>query len=80
MEKHKAIKPGEVVSVDMMTSPTPGLVAQMSGFLTSKRYKHMAVYVDQATGYGFTWPQYSADAEESIKGKSPLRNIWAILA
>ena len=29
-------KPGECVSVDMMTSPTPGLVAQMSGNLHAK--------------------------------------------
>ena len=69
LEKYKASQPGEVVAVDMMTSPTPGLVAQMAGFLTSKRYKHMTIFVDQATGYGFTWQQYTTDAEETLKGK-----------
>jgi len=62
-------KPGECVSVDMMTSPTPGLVAQMSGKPTCKRYKHAAVYVDQATGLGFTWLQKSVDIEDTMEGK-----------
>ena len=35
--------PGDVVSVDQMTSPTAGLIAQMSGFLTKKRYKYATV-------------------------------------
>ncbi len=43
-------KPGECVSVNMMTFPTSGLVAQMSGKPICKRYKHAAVYVD-SLGY-----------------------------
>ena len=38
--------PGEVVSVDQMVSPTPGLIAQMTGKLTTKRYKYATVFVD----------------------------------
>ncbi len=34
-----ASKPGQVVSIDQLVSPTPGLIAQMIGFLTTKRYK-----------------------------------------
>ena len=49
----KDLKPGEVVSVDQLVSPTPGLIAQMIGFLTKQRYKYTTVYVDQATGLGF---------------------------
>ena len=30
----KALKPGEVISVDQMVSPVPGLITQMVGFLT----------------------------------------------
>ena len=30
----KTLKPGEVISVDQMVSPVPGLIAQMVGFLT----------------------------------------------
>jgi hypothetical protein len=39
-------KPGEIVSVDQLVSPTPGLIAQMTGFLTTKRYRYATVYVD----------------------------------
>ena len=37
-ETERKNTPGETVSVDQMISPTPGLVAQMTGMLTSKRY------------------------------------------
>jgi len=67
--------PGAVVSVDMMTSPTPGLVAQMTGKPTHLRYRHAAVYVDQATGLGFVWLQKSIDAEETIIGKKAFENF-----
>ena len=39
--------PGERVSVDQLVSPTPGLVAQITGILTTKRYKYATVFVDQ---------------------------------
>ena len=39
----KPTKPGQVVSVDQLVSPTPGLVAQMTGKLTTKRYKYATV-------------------------------------
>jgi hypothetical protein len=51
--KDKAVKSelrvGDVTSVDQMNSSTPGLVAQISGILTTKRYKCATVFVDQAT-------------------------------
>ena len=65
----KPTKPGEVVSVDQMVSPTPGLIAQMTGILTRKRYKYATVYVDQATRLGYVYLQQTATAEETIKGK-----------
>jgi len=36
-----------------MTLLTPGLVAQMSGKPTCKRYHHAAIYIDQATSLSF---------------------------
>jgi len=67
--------PGAVVSVDMMMSPTPGLVAQMTSKPTHLRYQHAAVYVNQATGLGFVWLQQSIDAEETIIGKKAFENF-----
>ena len=62
-------KPGMVVSVDQLVSPTPGLVAQMTGFMTKKRYRYATVYVDQATSLGFVFLQKTATVEETLQGK-----------
>jgi len=67
--------PGAMVSVDMMTSPMPGLVAQMTGKPTHQHYQHAAVYVDQAMGLGFVWLQKSINAEETIIGKKAFENF-----
>jgi hypothetical protein len=64
-----AIRPGECTSMDQMVSATPGLIAQMRGISTTKRYKCITVFVDQATGYGFTHAQKSTSAEETIAAK-----------
>ena len=63
------LQPGDVVSVDQMVSPTAGFIAQMTGILTTKRYKYATVYVDQASRLGYTFIQKTATAEETIKGK-----------
>jgi len=42
---------------------------------THLRYRHAAVYVDQATGLGFVWLQKSIDAEETIIGKKAFENF-----
>ena len=65
----RPIKPGQVVSVDHLVSPTPGLIAQMTGFLTTKRYKYATVYVDQFSPIGFVHLQKTASAEETVEGK-----------
>jgi hypothetical protein len=48
----QTLQPGDVVSVDQMVSPILGLVAQISGILTTKRYKYATVFVDQALRLG----------------------------
>ena len=63
------MKPGNCIAVDMLASPTPGLVAQLTGILTRKRYKYATVYVDMATRYGYVVMQETATAEETILGK-----------
>ena len=65
----KLKRPGEMVSVDMLTSPSPGLVAQMTGRLTKARYRYATVYVDQFSRLSYVYLQKSADAEETLKGK-----------
>ena len=65
----KSTTPGKVVSVDMLVSQTPGLIAQMTGFITKQRYRYATVYVDQATGFGFTYLQQTASAAETLQSK-----------
>ena len=69
MIPEKEYTPGQCVAVDMLKSPTPGLIAQLTGRLTKDRYKYATVYVDVATGYGTVVLQKTANAEETIKGK-----------
>ena len=65
----KATRPGDVVSVDQLVSPTPGFISQITGRLTTKRYKYTTVYVDQFSGLGYVYLQKTASADETIEGK-----------
>lgn len=65
----KPLKPGDCVSVDQLTSPTPGLIAQITGCLMTQRHKCATVYVDNYSWLGFIWHQKSSGAEETITGK-----------
>ena len=62
-------KPGQCMSVDQLVSPTPGLIAQMTGFITKQRYKYATVYVDQYSGLSFVYLQCTASAAETLDGK-----------
>jgi hypothetical protein len=63
----KPTRPGQVVSVDQLVSPTPGLIAQMTGFPTTKRYRYATVYVDQFSRLGFIYLQKTASMEETVE-------------
>ena len=67
--ENKTLKPGEVISVDQMVSPVPGLIAQMVGFLMRQRYKYATVFVDQASCMGFVYLQKTCSAEETIEAE-----------
>ena len=71
----KPTKPGQVVSVDQLVSPTPGLIAQMTGFLTKKRYKYATVYVDQYSKLSYVYLQKTASAEETLEGKQAFERF-----
>ena len=68
-QRKKAMKPGEVISVDQMVSPVPGLIAQMVVFLMKQHYKYATVFVDQASRMGFVYLQKTCSAEETIEAK-----------
>ena len=68
-QRNQALKPGDIISVDQMVSPVPGLIAQMVGFLTKQRYKYATVFIDQASRMGFIYLQKTCSAEETIEAK-----------
>ena len=61
--------PGDVVSVDQMISATPGLIAQMSGFLTKDRYTCATVFVDHFSNAGYVHLQRSTSVEHTLEAK-----------
>ncbi len=63
------LDPGGVVSVDQMRSSTPGLITQLTGKLTTKRYEYATVYADQASSLGFIYLQKTSTAKETHEGK-----------
>ena len=74
---NQALKPGDVISVDQMVSPVPGLIAQMVGFLTKQHYKYATVFVDQANQIGFVYLQKTCFEEETIKAKRAFEKYAA---
>ena len=75
VDDNKPTRPGQVVSVDQLVSPTPGLIAQMSGFLTTKRYRYATVYVDQYSRLGFIYLQKTASGLETVEGKKAFESM-----
>ena len=65
----KATSPGECVSVDQMESTTPGLVAQLKGSPTNKRYRHATVFVDHYSRFTFVFLQQTLTSEETLRAK-----------
>ena len=65
----KAMKSGECISVDQLISRTPGLVAQISGKLTTSQFKVATVFVDHYSDLDYVHVQESTSAEETIEAK-----------
>ena len=55
--------------LDQLKLPTPGLIAQMTGFLTKQRYRYATVFVDQYSKLGYVHLQVIDTAAETIKAK-----------
>lgn len=60
---------GGCVSVDQMESPTPGLIAQMRGIPTKRRYRVATIFVDHHSGASFVYLQESTTSEETVQAK-----------
>jgi hypothetical protein len=61
--------PGDCVSVDQLESSTPGLIAQLRGFLTRKRYTVSTIFVDHYSRLSYVHLQQSTSAEDTLQAK-----------
>ena len=64
-----ATKPGEVISVDQLESPTPGLYGQLKGAATGKRYRAATIFVDHYSRFSFCYLQESLTSADTLKAK-----------
>ena len=65
----RATAPGQVVSVDQLQSPTPGLIPQAKGTLTTRRYTGATVFADHYSDLTYVHLHESLSTNETIKAK-----------
>ena len=61
--------PGEIAYTNIMTSSVPGLIPQMVGFLTSRKFHYISFFVDDSSDYTFVHHQESTSADDTILAK-----------
>ena len=69
LPQKKITQPGQVVSVDCLTSADPGLIAQMAGGLTNARYLHVCVFVDHYSDLSYVHLLKTQSGEEVLEAK-----------
>ena len=65
------------MSIDQLESSTPGLIAQLRGKPTTKRYTCVTVFVDQYSRYGYVVLQKTKSIEETIQAKKSFERLMA---
>ena len=67
--------PGDCVSIDQILSAQPGLVPQMSGYLTSDRIWGITLFLDHATYNTYGHLMRSLDLDETLGSKKSFENL-----
>jgi hypothetical protein len=70
-----AMEPGQCISVDQLESTTPGLIAQIKGWLTKKRYRVATIFFDHFSGLSYIHLQKSINADETLEQSWHLRGM-----
>ncbi|KAG7349703.1 reverse transcriptase RNA-dependent DNA polymerase [Nitzschia inconspicua] len=65
----KAKQPGQCISVDQLKSPIPGLMGQMKGIPTTKRFNYATVFVDHYSDMSYLVLQETGTADETLAAK-----------
>jgi hypothetical protein len=61
--------PGDCVSIDQLESSVPGLIAQLRGFLTCKRYTTATVFINHYSRRSYVHLQQTTSGEETLQAK-----------
>ena len=72
----EAQKPGDVISVDQMESSTVGLIAQLKGRVTTRRYTAATIFVDHFSDLSYVHLQESLSSQDTIAAKRAFE-AWA---
>jgi hypothetical protein len=72
-----ATAPRQCISVDQLESTTPGLIAQLKGWLTTKRYKVATVFVDHFSDPTYVYLQKSTSSDETLEAKLSFERLAA---
>ena len=64
--------PGDGLSVDQIVSAQPGLIPQMSSFLTSKRLWGAATFVDHVSDYVYEHLMRDLTLDETLSYKEAM--------
>ncbi|KAL7550148.1 hypothetical protein ACHAWF_013389 [Thalassiosira exigua] len=75
IRKETETEPGDGVSVDQIISSQPGLIPQMSGFLTSKRIWGCTTFVDHVSDYVYVHLMHEFTLEETLLAKAAWENV-----
>ena len=60
-------QPGEYVLVDQLKLPTPGLIAQLTIRLTTKRYNIAIIFFDQTNRFSYDNFQTTDSSDKTLK-------------
>ena len=69
--------PGDCVSVDQLQSTSPGLIGQLKGFITKRRYHYATIFVDHYSSLSFVFLQETSNMEETLKAKAAFESFCA---
>ena len=70
---------GDIISLNALTSSTPGIIPQMSGFLTFASFWARTVFVNHATSYMYTHLQRGQTLIKYIEAKAAYERMEANL-
>jgi len=69
-----ATAPGQCVSVDQLDATVPGLIAQLKGIPTTRRYNYATVFVDHYSKLSYIHLQQTLTSEDTVNAKKAFEN------